>query len=50
MGNTKGSKAGEQSRHIARVGDREGTGRAVMLERETEEGRSDGVGFDVVQS
>ena len=50
MGNAKGSKAGEQSRNIPRVGDREGTVRAVMVEREAEEGGSDGVGFDVIQS
>jgi hypothetical protein len=44
----KGTEASEESGDVARVGDSEGVVGAVVLEGETEEFGSMGVGFDMV--
>ena len=49
MGNTKGTKASEESGDIAGIGDSECVLGAVVMEREAEKFGGDGVGFDVVQ-
>ena len=48
-GNTKGTKASEESGDIAGIGDSECVLGAVVMEREAEKFGGDGVGFDVVQ-
>ncbi len=48
MGDTKGTKASEESGYITRIGDSKCVLGAVVLEREAEKFGSDGVGFDVV--
>jgi hypothetical protein len=48
VGNAGGTEAGMESGYISGVRNREGAGRAVVVEREAEKFSSDGVGFGVV--
>ena len=49
MGNAGGAEAGKESGNVTGVRNGEGAGRAVVMQRETEEFSSDGVGFGMVK-
>ncbi len=49
MRNTKGTKASEERRNIAGIGDRECAGRAIVVQGEAKKFGGNGVSFHVVE-
>ncbi len=49
MGNTEGTKASEERRNIAGIGDRECAGKAIVVQGEAKKFGGNGVSFYVVE-